>query len=181
MVTGAKALNDQNKLQENTKNIPQTQNQNFTPGNQGYGISFENQQTFSQQYCLELADICLRFEDLSVRKSNVQSLPSMMCYHIACAAQVRHDMSLTVCFVLCDILCVLSCVFYCVFFCLLCCMLYFVFSPLCYDVSSVVCYTVWMVHFYLEVLESKCVCLSHLIVTIEDTVIIIIIVIIVYK
>ena len=100
MVTGAKAINDQNKLPQNDKNIPQTQNQNFTPGNQGYGISFENQQTFSQQYCLELADICLRFEDLSVRKSNVQSLPSMMCYHIACAAQVRHDMSLTVCFVL---------------------------------------------------------------------------------
>ena len=59
MVTGAKGLNDQNKLPENNKNVPQTQNQNFTPGNQGYGISFENQQTFSQQYCLELADICL--------------------------------------------------------------------------------------------------------------------------
>ena len=141
MVTGAKALNDQNKLPENNKNVPQTQNQNLTPGNQGYGISFENQQTFSEQYCLELADICLRFEDLSVRKSNVQSLPSMMCYHIACAAQVRYDMSLTVCFVLFILLCILLCVLLCILLCVFSFMLYFVFSPLCYDVCFVVCYT----------------------------------------
>ena len=128
MVTGAKGLNDQNKLPENNKNVPQTQNQNFSPGNQGYGISFENQQTFSQQYCLELADICLRFEDLSVRKSNVQSLPSIMCYHIACAAQVRYDMSLTVCFVLCILLCVLLCILLCVLLCILLCILLCVFS-----------------------------------------------------
>ena len=98
MVAGTKARNDQNKIIQNNQNIPPTQNQNFTPGNLGYGISFENQQTFCQQYSFELADICLRFEDLSVRNNNVQSLPSVMCYHIACAAQVIYVMSSTVCF-----------------------------------------------------------------------------------
>ena len=109
MVAGTKARNDQNIIIQNNQNVPPTQNQNFTTGNPGFGISFENQQTFCQQYSFELADICLRFEDLSVRNNNVQSLPSVMCYHIACAAQVIYVMSSTVrstvCFIACHAVC----------------------------------------------------------------------------
>ena len=105
MVAGTKARNDQNIIIQNNQNVPPTQNQNFTTGNPGFGISFENQQTFCQQYSFELADICLRFEDLSVRNNNVQSLPSVMCYHIACAAQVIYVMSSTVRSTVCFIAC----------------------------------------------------------------------------
>ena len=95
--------NKQNIQFQNNQNNQNNQNHIgiFAPGNLGYGISPENQQTFSQQYSMELADMCLRFEGLSVRKSNVQSLPSMMCSHIATIAQVTNALCVCVCVSVC--------------------------------------------------------------------------------
>ena len=72
--------------------MQQMQQQQMGAQNQGYSDEHKNNlNNISQQHALLLADICLRFEDMSVRKSNVQVLPSAMCSHMTAAAQVNNN------------------------------------------------------------------------------------------
>ena len=86
------AQQQQLQQQQQIQMQQQMQQQQMGAQNQGYSDEHKNNlNNISQQHALLLADICLRFEDMSVRKSNVQVLPSAMCSHMTAAAQVNID------------------------------------------------------------------------------------------